>query len=119
MSRRTTRTAILLSALLTPVLLAGPALAADPLGPAEGGDGGAQVTTAQALLLYVLVPLALLLGISALVWLPGMLRGQRYRPQRGGWAAAPVWFAGPPDPTVAVETADVAGTQRGGAGGSW
>ena len=55
---------------------------------------------------------------AALVWLPGMAKADRYRPQRG-WSAAPVWFAGPPDPVAAVETADAGADTRGGASGDW
>lgn len=81
---------------------------------AAGSDGSPR----RALLLYVIVPLVLLLVIAAVVWLPGMVRGVRYRP-RDGWSAEPVWFAGPPDPLPAVEQAQVGELVRGGAGGSW
>ncbi len=56
--------------------------------------------------------------IAALVWLPGVVRGNRYRPNRG-WSAAPVWFAGPEDPVAAVEKAHSGGAGKGGASGSW
>lgn len=101
------------------VLTAGPALAErNPLAPQEGADRGAPISTSQALLLFGLVPLALLLVLSAVVWLPGALRSSRYRPQRG-WSAAPVWFAGPADPVAAVESAAVGTSVRGGASGDW
>jgi len=107
------------SAVLTVVLTAGPALAAnDDLGPREGADVGSGLSTVATIVWFVLVPAAILLGVAALVWLPGMIKADRYRPQRG-WSAAPVWFAGPPDPVAAVETADPGGTGRGGASGSW
>lgn len=78
----------------------------------------AEVGATGAVALYVLVPLAIALVIAALVWLPGMVRHSRYRPG-SGWSAAPVWFAGPPDPAAAVETAQTGDLPRGGASGSW
>ncbi len=105
--------------LLTTALSAGPALAAnDNLGPREGADTGSNLSIGATLLLFVVVPGAILFGIAALVWLPGMVKADRYRPQRG-WSAPPVWFAGPPDPVAAVETADVGSAVRGGASGGW
>lgn len=84
-------------------------------GTAPGGDG---IGGLEAVALFGLVPLALLLTIAALVWLPGMVRGNRYRPSRG-WSAAPLWFGGPPDPVAAVESAQTDDLRRGGAGGTW
>lgn len=99
-------------------VLAGPAAAANPLGPSEGDDPGRGLGAAGTLVLFVAVPLAILLATAALVWLPGMLRARRYRPTRG-WSAAPVWFAGPPDPASAVQDAQVGELVRGGASGGW
>lgn len=76
------------------------------------------LTTLQAVLLYSLVPLAILLTVAALVWLPGMIRSSRYRPARG-WNAAPLWFGGPADPAAAVESAQPGDLVRGGASGNW
>ena len=119
MSRRLARTACLASALLAGLLTAGPALAAnDNLGPREGADLGSGLSAGATILLFVLIPVAIVTVIAALVWLPGLVKAERYRPQRG-WSAAPVWFAGPPDPVAAVETADAAGATRGGASGGW
>jgi hypothetical protein len=72
----------------------------------------------RTVVLYVVIPLAIVALISALSWLPGVRRGTRYRPQFG-WTAAPVWFAGPPDAVSAVQSAEVGDVRRGGAGGSW
>ena len=84
-----------------------------------GSDpGAAEVGATGAVLLYVLIPLAIALVIAALTWLPGMVRSSRYRPG-AGWSAPPVWFAGPPDPAAAVETAQTGDLNRGGASGSW
>ncbi len=103
-----------------PLLVASPALADNgyPLGPSEGADPGRGLGVAATLLLYVVVPLVLITLIAALVWLPGVLRAKRYRPTRG-WQAAPVWFAGPPEPATAVQDAQVDDLVRGGASGSW
>ena len=85
----------------------------DGVAPAEDS-----LSTLEAAALYGLVPLLLLLLIAALVWLPGMARGNRYRPARG-WSAAPLWFGGPADPAAAVESAQTGDLVRGGASGSW
>lgn len=121
MSRRPARTACLSSALLTVVLTAAPALAApanSEVGPREGADLSSGMSIGATILVFVLIPGAILFGIAALVWLPGMIKADRYRPQRG-WSAAPVWFAGPSDPVAAVETAEAGSDGRGGASGSW
>ena len=76
------------------------------------------LSTLEALGLYVVAPLAILLLVAALVLLPGMVRGNRYRPARG-WSAAPLWFGGPADPAAAVEQAQTGDVVRGGASGSW
>jgi hypothetical protein len=118
-SRTAVRTCAALTAAVATVLLsAGPALAADRLGPTEGEDRGQGLSIGATLLLYVAVPAAILLGTAALVWLPNVIRANRYRPSRG-WTAAPVWFAGPPDPVAAVQDADAGAVVRGGASGSW
>ncbi len=120
MSRHRARAASTASgALLIVLLTAGPVLAANTdLGPREGADIGSGLSLGATLLLFVLVPAAIMFGIAALVWLPGVIKADRYRPQRG-WGAAPLWFAGPPDPVAAVETADPRDGGRGGASGSW
>ena len=81
--------------------------------PESGG-----LTTLQAVLLYGIAPLVILLLVAAAAWLPGMIRSSRYRPARG-WSAAPLWFGGPADPAAAVETAQPGDLVRGGASGSW
>ena len=76
------------------------------------------LSTVEAVALFVLAPLVILLVVAALVWLPGMVRGTRYRPAQG-WSAAPLWFGGPPDPAAAVEAAQSDDLVRGGASGNW
>lgn len=101
------------------LLTAAPAWAdRNPIGPSEGADPGSSLSAAGTIALFVLLPAALLLGIAALVWLPGMVRGTRYRPTKG-WDAAPVWFAGPLDPATSVANASVGDAVRGGGSGSW
>lgn len=79
---------------------------------------GQALTTLQTVLLYGVAPLAILLLVATVVWLPGMVRSSRYRPTRG-WNAAPLWFGGPADPAAAVESAQTGDLVRGGASGSW
>ena len=122
MSRSRARAACFTGVLLTGVLTASPALAAsapnDQLGPREGADLESGLSFGEYVLLFGVIPLAILFGTALLVLLPGMVRSDRYRPQKG-WSAAPVWFAGPPDPVAAVETAQPGDAVRGGASGSW
>lgn len=111
--------AVALSAVATVLLTAGPALAdRNPLGPSEGAEPGEGLSAAATIGLFVLVPLAMMGFIAALVLLPGLVRGTRYRPQMG-WDAAPVWFAGPLDPAAAVADAQPGDVVRGGGSGSW
>ena len=84
-------------------------------GVAPASEG---LTTLQAVLLYGVAPLVLLLLVAGLVWLPGMVRSSRYRPTKG-WNAPPLWFGGPADPAAAVESAQTGDVVRGGASGSW
>ena len=90
----------------------------EQLGYPDGVAPGESISLLEGLGLYVLAPLAILLTIFALVWLPGVVRSSRYRPGRG-WTAAPLWFGGPPDPVAAVEQAEVGDVTRGGASGEW
>lgn len=116
-SRRTGLT--LLSAVSIVLLTAGPALASrNPLGPSEGADPGPGLSPAATIGLYVVIPLAIVAVISALVLLPGVVGGTRYRPTKG-WDAPPIWFAGPTDPADAVAKADPGDVVRGGGSGSW
>ena len=108
-----------LTAVLTVLLTAGPALADNnPIGRQDGAQPGSGISVAQTLALYVLVPGAIFALISLLSWLSMVSRAARYRPAKG-WNAAPIWFAGPPDPVAAVVGAEVGSVVRGGGSGSW
>lgn len=116
MSRALTR--VTTGVLVTLLLTAGPAFADNPLGPSEGEDPGEGRGALGTLLLYVALPLAIAFTIFLVVWLPGAVKANRYRPNRA-WLATPVWFAGPPDPVAAVQSAEPGDVVRGGASGSW
>ena len=92
--------------------------ATNHLGYKDGTAPAEPISLLEALALYVLIPALILLVVSALVWLPGMVRASRYRPGRG-WTAPPLWFGGPPDPAAAVEKAQTGDLVRGGASGDW
>ena len=116
MHRRTVRSglACLAAVPLTLLLVAGPAVAEGEVGVPPAPPVGLGTT----LLLFVATPALILFVIAGVVWLPGMVRGSRYRPARG-WDAAPVWFAGPTDPVAALDSADPGDVVRGGARGNW
>jgi len=119
---RRTRSASVLGAVLTTLwLTAGPAFAKvanHPIGPSEREDPGDSLTAAETIGLFILLPAAVILVIAAVTWLPGAFRGARYRPNEG-WAAPPVWFAGPPAPMDALAAAQGDDVTRGGASGNW
>jgi len=118
-SRAVTRaTTAVLAWLGTALLTAGPAYADNPLGNSEGADPGKGLGTIEAIALYVVLPLSIVLTIFLIVWLPGAVKANRYRPNKA-WNARPVWFAGPPDPIAAVQSADPGDVVRGGASGRW
>ncbi|MCU1601328.1 MAG: hypothetical protein JWO22_2037 [Frankiales bacterium] len=115
MSRR----AVTLVAALGAVLLtAAPALADNPTGPADGDDPGKGLSPGATILVFVVLPIVVAVLIGLVTWLPGAIRTNRYRPAKG-WTAPPVWFAGPPEPAAAVQSADRGDVVRGGASGNW
>lgn len=126
MSRAVTRvtTAVVIAVtavvtgLVTSMLTAAPAWAGDIVGPSEGAEPGQGLGPAATLLLFVAAPATAVLVITVLVMLPGAVRANRYRPAEG-WAADPIWFAGPVDPAAAVTAAERGDVVRGGAHGSW
>jgi hypothetical protein len=121
-SRALTRAATTgLAGLVTVLLTAAPALADNPIGPAEGADPGDPMGLGKTLLLYIGTPVLAYALVASAAWLPGTIRSHRYRPAQG-WTAPPVWFAGPVDADAAVAAAAERGlgdVTRGGASGSW
>lgn len=117
-TRVTTAVTVTVTGLVATLLSATPAWAGDLVGPSEGSDPGEGLGPAATLLLFVAAPAAAVLVIAVLVLLPGALRANRYRPAEG-WAADPVWFAGPVDADAAIAGAQPGDVTRGGAHGSW
>ena len=103
------------------VLLAGGLLLA------AGGPAGAEVPEGwaepysvdpwHAVLLLAGVPLLLFLVITALVVIPGIVKGERFTP--GGQATADQWFGGPRSGTAELPAPDNDESQAGGASGRW
>lgn len=80
------------------------------------------MSTAQALLIFVGVPLAVVAIVALLVYGPSALRHPRYKPGRTEWSYGPLWVGGPADPTVALTTTPserVQSVRGGGAGAGW
>ncbi|MGY2702392.1 hypothetical protein [Nocardioides sp. HB32] len=71
----------------------------------------------HALLLLAGVPLLLFLVITALVVIPGVVKGERFTP--GGQATADQWFGGPSSGTAELPAPDTDESQAGGASGRW
>jgi len=115
---RVRRSAVLTISAGLSLLVAGPASAKVP----EGWSDPAPVPELQALLILVGIPLLLILLISAAVYVPAMVRGERVAP-----GAAPVhdqWFGGPRGGAREIESGTGRGDQSrdsetGGAGGRW
>ncbi|GAA4732372.1 hypothetical protein GCM10023350_14680 [Nocardioides endophyticus] len=114
LARRARRTSV--------VLLAGAALVFAAGGPAgadvpEGWSNPSDVDPVEAVLLLVGVPLLLFLVITALVVIPGVIKGERFTP--GGQATQDQWFGGPSKGTAALPAPDNDESKAGGASGRW
>jgi hypothetical protein len=119
---RVRRSAVLTTSAGLSLLVAGPASAKVP----EGWSDPPPIPVLQALLILVGIPLLLILLISAAVYVPAMVRGERVAP-----GAAPVhdqWFGGPRGGAREIESGAGRGdqareteteTETGGAGGRW
>jgi hypothetical protein len=118
-----TRTRVRRSAVVTTLvglslLVAGPASAKVP----EGWSDPPQVPMQQVLFVLVVLPLLLIALITAAVYVPALVRGERVAP-----GAAPVedqWFGGPRGGTRELESGSdrdeqTAKGETGGAGGRW
>jgi hypothetical protein len=105
---------VVLAALTSLVVTAGPALAIKDDGEVPGSSLGVGLTIA----IFVLIPVGAFLVIAFFSALPSMLKRPRYRPGRP-WKHDPLWFAGPDDPDAALAKARPGATARGGASAEW
>jgi len=95
------------------LFVAGPASAKVP----EGWSDPPEVPLQQVLLILVVLPLLLIVLITAAVYVPALVRGERVSP-----GAAPVedqWFGGPRSGTAELPAPDTDESQAGGASGRW
>ena len=116
---RVRRSAVLTTAVGMSLLVAGPASAKVPEG--WRSDPG-PIPMQQVFLVLVVLPLLLIALITAAVYVPALVRGERVAP-----GAAPVedqWFGGPRGGVRELEAGGDRGEQptqgeTGGAGGRW
>ncbi len=115
---RVRRSAVLTTATGLAMLVPGPASAEVPEGWSSDPE---QVPMLEALLILAGIPLLLIVLISAAVYVPAMVRGERVAP-----GAAPVtdqWFGGPRGGARELESGSgrerAAESETGGAGGRW
>ena len=113
LARRARRTSVVLLGGALVVLAGGPAGADVP----EGWSDPEAVDPLHAVLLFVGVPLVLFLVITALVVIPGVIKGERFTP--GGQATEDQWFGGPSKGTAALPAPDNDESKAGGASGRW
>ena len=114
LARRARRTVVLLLGVALVVAVGGPASADVPEG---WGDGVEAVDPWHALLVLAGIPILLFLVITALVVIPGVIKGERFTP--GGQATEDQWFGGPSKGTTALPAPDNDESKAGGASGRW
>ena len=107
------RTSVVLLAGGLVLAAGGPAGADRPEGWGEPYD----VDPWHAVFVLVGIPLGLFLVITALVVIPGIVKGERFTP--GGQATADQWFGGPRSGTAELPAPDTDESQAGGASGRW
>ena len=114
---RVRRSAVLTTVIGMSLLVAGPASAKVP----EGWSEPEQIPVQQVLVVLVVLPLLLIALITAAVYVPALVRGERVAP-----GVAPVedqWFGGPRGGTRELESGSrsehPAEEEAGGAGGRW
>lgn len=115
---RVRRSAVVTTVVGLSLFVVGPASAKVP----EGWSDPPQVPIQQVLLILVGLPLLLIALITAAVYVPALVRGERVAP-----GAAPVedqWFGGPRGGARELEPGSESGEQTapgetGGAGGRW
>lgn len=114
--RAALRALVLAPALLVP-LAASPAVAAPPSTWSDPEPVGALAY----LMVLLVIPAALAVLITVLVYVPAMVKGDKYTPGRA-WRNENEWFGGPKDGLEAadrVETRPAAEGERGGSSARW
>ncbi len=76
-----------------------------------------EIDTLNAILLLVGVPLLLFVGISFLVYVPSIIRGERIAP--GQPVTENQWLGGPRKSAGELAAPDTEHSQAGGASGRW
>jgi hypothetical protein len=110
------------TALLAPVVLLGMAAPASAA-PPETWPETDSVSALDMLLILVAIPVGLIAVISLLVYVPSMVRGQKYTPGLA-WRSENEWFGGPRGGVEAATESDPAAIEagdsgRGGASARW
>jgi hypothetical protein len=111
---------------LTPAIAVTTVAAAASADPPASWEDNPSVSTLHVLMVLVGLPLALFVIITLLVYLPSMVRGERYKPGQA-WRSEPEWFGGPRGGAEALQGGDhpqavTAGDHednRGGASARW
>jgi hypothetical protein len=113
LARRARRTSAVLLAGALLVAAGTPASADVP----EGWSNPSDVDPVEAVLLFVGLPLLLFVVITAIVVIPGIIKGERFTP--GGQATEDQWFGGPRQGTAELPAPDNEESKAGGASGRW
>ena len=113
LARRARRISVVLLAGALVVAAGAPAGADVP----EFWSNPSAVDPVEATLLFVGVPLLLFLVITAMVVIPGVIKGERFTP--GGQATQDQWFGGPTTGTAELPAPDNDESKAGGASGRW
>jgi hypothetical protein len=113
LARRVRRTSVALLAGALVLAAGAPAGADVP----EGWAPATEVDPLHAVLVLVGIPLALFLVITALIVIPGIVKGERFTP--GGHATEDQWFGGPRSGTHELPAPDSPESKAGGASGRW
>ncbi|QWF23652.1 hypothetical protein KM427_08110 [Nocardioides sp. LMS-CY] len=113
LARRVRRTSVVLLAGALVLAAGAPAGADVPVGWSDP----APVDPVEAALVFAGIPLLMFLVITALVVIPGVVKGERFTP--GGQATEDQWFGGPRSGTAELPAPDATESQAGGASGRW
>lgn len=112
--RSVRRATVLVGLAMASLLAASPAGADVP----EGWSDPDPVPQLEALLVLAGIPVLLIVAITAAVYVPALVRGERVVP--GASAGETQWFGGPREGTRQLESGDGADTgDTGGASGRW